>query len=208
MENLKELPLVGIIRGALPETINDICRAAVEGGLRTLEITLNSDEPYQQIRAARDGLESSIELGAGTVLSAEDAKQAIDAGAGFIVTPSVIPEVIRFCVDANIPVVPGAMTPTESFTAYLAGATMIKVFPATVLGPQYLKLLLGPFPEFQLLPTGGINLDNAEDFLGAGAKAVGVGGDLFRIDWMKAGDCESLKQEAARYVSLVKDSIQ
>jgi 2-dehydro-3-deoxyphosphogluconate aldolase/(4S)-4-hydroxy-2-oxoglutarate aldolase len=205
MQNLSTLPLVGIIRGAGPDSISQVCRAAVEGGLRTLEITLNSPEPFAQIKAARAILEETIDLGAGTVLTVEEAKKAIDAGARFIVTPTIIPGVIRFCVDNQIPVIPGAMTPTECFTAHVAGATMVKVFPASVLGPDYFRLLHGPFPEIRLLPTGGINLENVADYLNAGARAVGVSSELFRKEWILDGDWESLKQEASRFVKAVTE---
>ncbi len=205
MKNLSALPIVGVLRGGKPDSIARTCQAAVDGGLRTLEITLNGSEPFAQIKAARSALDDSIELGAGTVLTVEDAKRAVDAGAEFIVTPAVIPEVIQFCVESTVPVIPGAMTPTESFAAHSAGATMVKVFPASVLGPEYLMLLRGPFPDLRLLVTGGINLDNATDYLKAGAEAIGIGSELFRKDKIKKGDWESLKQKAARYVKTVTE---
>jgi 2-dehydro-3-deoxyphosphogluconate aldolase / (4S)-4-hydroxy-2-oxoglutarate aldolase len=206
MKFLNELPIIGIIRGADTKAVESAVDAAYQAGLRTLEITLNCAEAYNQIAMIRKKHRNKIELGAGTVLARDAANKAIAAGAEFIVTPAFIPEVIEFCRNQNIHVFPGAMTPTEILSAHQAGAEMIKVFPASALGPGYIKNLKGPFPEIKLIPTGGVTVESVSEYFKAGASAVGVGGEIFRREWLSKGDWASIEKTAKAYVKAVKES--
>ena len=199
------MPVVGILRGAGVEQALPAITAAVKGGIRSIEITLDSPSPYKQIEAVRDMFSDSIDLGAGTVLTVADAKNAIAAGAEFVVCPAFIPDVVEYCVKENVPVIPGVMTPTECRNAYLAGARMLKLFPAGALGVEYIKQLKGPFPDFQFLVTGGIDMKSAKGFLDAGAMAVGIGSDLFRKDWITAGKWDAIEQQARKIVEIIAE---
>jgi 2-dehydro-3-deoxyphosphogluconate aldolase/(4S)-4-hydroxy-2-oxoglutarate aldolase len=205
MKYLDEIPIVGIIRGAEGEKADRAVDAAVAGGLRTLEITLNVPEACDQISRIKTRYGDEISLGAGTVVDAEGAEAAIAAGAEFIVTPALLLEVIQVCVDRSVIIFPGAVTPTEILVAHRAGAEMVKVFPAGRLGPDYIKSLKGPFPGIRLMPTGGIGLGDFMDFLEAGADAVGIGGDLFSREWLENGDWSAIEQTAQAYVSAVEE---
>jgi 2-dehydro-3-deoxyphosphogluconate aldolase/(4S)-4-hydroxy-2-oxoglutarate aldolase len=205
MKYLDEIPIVGIIRGAEGETADRAIEAAVAGGIRTLEITLNRDEAFEQISRIKNRFGDEISLGAGTVLDVAAAADAISAGAEFIVTPALLPEVIACCQNRSVVIYPGAVTPTEILAAHRAGAEMVKVFPAGRLGPEYIKSLKGPFPEIRLMPTGGIGLGAFIDFLEAGADAVGIGGDLFNREWLASGDWSAIEQTAQAYVSAVEE---
>lgn len=203
MKHLSEVPIIGIIRGAETGVVESAAAAAVKGGLRCLEITLNRPEACEQIAALRKKFGDTIEIGAGTVLDAPSAQKALDAGAEFIVTPALLPEVIAFCRGRKVPVFPGAMTPTEILSAHLMGATMVKVFPASVLGPAYVRSLRGPFPTIPLLPTGGVSAESAADYLAAGANALGVGGELFVKQWMAKAEWDRIEAKAREYVNAV-----
>lgn len=200
MKYLARIPIIGIIRGASTEAVEGAIAATLEGGLRTLEITLNRPEALDQIAAIKKRYGADIELGAGTVLDTAAAEKAIASGAEFIVTPALLPDVVEFCVKRSVPVFPGAMTPTEILAAHRAGAAMIKVFPANPLGPQYIKSLKGPFPDIRLMPTGGVTVEIVGEYFSAGAAAVGVGGELFKREWLESGDWAAIEKKAAEYV--------
>jgi len=200
MKFLSQVPVIGIIRGADTEAVKAAVKAAFEGGLRVMEITLNREDAFAQIAMIKADFKDRIDLGAGTVLDVKSAEKAIAAGAQFIVTPALIPEVIEYCVRRKIPVFPGAMTPTEILVAHRAGAEMVKVFPASVLGPGYIKSLLGPFPDLKLMPTGGVTPENAAEYFKAGAAAVGAGGELFKKEWLAKGDWEAIRDTAKKYI--------
>lgn len=204
MKFLSEIPLIGILRGAETRAVEAAVAAAVEAGLRSLEITLNRPEACEQIRTLKAKYAGELELGAGTVLSVAAAEKALAAGAEFIVTPVLLPEVISLCRERGVPVFPGAMSPTEIFSAWRGGATMVKVFPASLLGPSYLRSLRGPFPDLLLLPTGGITVENVPHYFQAGAAALGVGGELFKKKWLERGEWTKIKDKAAEYVQAVR----
>ena len=153
----RSMPIVGILRFFPRAQVEQLVPAVMAGGLINLEVTLNSPGAADLIRLTRDLLGDRGNVGAGTVTSMEGLKLALDAGASFIVTPVVLPEVIRACVDLGVPILPGAMTPTEIFTAWSLGATMVKVFPADQLGPNHLRAVKAPFPEIRLMPTGELS---------------------------------------------------
>jgi 2-dehydro-3-deoxyphosphogluconate aldolase/(4S)-4-hydroxy-2-oxoglutarate aldolase len=206
MKYLDQIPLIGIIRGAGKIAVEGAASAAFRGGLRTLEITLNQPDAFNQIARLKSGFHGEVELGAGTVLDAESAQKAIAAGAEFIVTPALLPEVIEFCTSRSVPVFPGAMTPTEVLAAHRASAEMVKIFPASSLGPGYIKSLKGPVPEIRLMPTGGVTVESVPEYFKAGADALGVGGELFKKEWMAKGDWAAIQDTARAYVQAVKEA--
>ena len=206
MKYLSEIPIIGIIRGADTREVEGATAAAVRGGFRVLEITLSRPEAFDQIAAEKARFADQIELGAGTVLDVGSAQKAIDSGAQFIVSPVLIPEIIEFCRSRSVPVFPGALTPTEVFAAFRAGAEMVKVFPVSSVGPGYMKSLKGPFPEIRLLPTGGIAVASAAEYFKAGADAIGVGGELFRKEWLAQGDWAAIEETARAYIKAVRET--
>ena len=205
MNHFRRVPLIGIIRDTDTGTAERAVAAAMAGGLKTLEITLNRPDAIDQIARIKGRFAREIELGAGTVLEGESAQKAIDAGAEFIVTPAVLPDVIEYCRDRAIPVFPGALSPTEVLNAYRAGAEMVKVFPIQSLGPAHIKSLKGPFPRIPLVPTGGITLESVTHYFQAGADALGVGGELFKRDWLARKDWASIEATARAYVQAVEE---
>lgn len=178
-----------------------VAEALAAGGVRAFELTLNEPEPdaLRAIEAvARHGSEIGLEIGAGTVLSIEAAGRAIDAGATFLVMPHLDAELVAWAAERGIPALPGCATPTEILAAWRAGAAAVKLFPASVAGPGFVRELRGPFPEIPILPTGGVTLETAPAFIAAGAVAVGLGGWLLG-DGVAAG----VRERAARVVAAV-----
>jgi 2-dehydro-3-deoxyphosphogluconate aldolase/(4S)-4-hydroxy-2-oxoglutarate aldolase len=193
--------VVAIGRRVSPSTVPAVAGALADGGVRAFELTLNDPEAdaLRAIEAAaRVGPGLGIEIGAGTVLSIDAAGRAVDAGATFVVMPHLDPELVRWAAERGIPAIPGCATPTEILTAWRAGAAAMKVFPASSLGPSFLRECRGPFPGLPLLPTGGITLDNAPAFIAAGAVGVGMGGWLI-------GDAHAVgvRERAAQIVAVV-----
>ena len=205
MKFLEGAPVIGVIRGADDAQVMGAVAASVAAGMRVIEITLSRPEACDQIASLRKKYGNDLALGAGTVLDAEAAGRALDAGAEFIVTPALIPEVIDFCRGRRVPVIPGAMTPTEIFAAYRAGAELVKVFPASVLGPGFIKSMRGPFPQIRLLPTGGIRVEDAAAWFAAGAAAIGVGSELYQKELMAAGDWGAIERAAGLYLQAARE---
>ena len=198
-DRFRAMPVVGILRFFPLAQVEQLVPAVMAGGLVNLEVTLNSPGASDLIRCARELVGDQGNVGAGTVTSMAGLEAALEAGASFIVTPVVLPEVIRACVDRGVPVFPGAMTPTEIFTAWNLGATMVKVFPADQLGPGHLKAVKAPFPEIPLMPTGGVTVETLPAFRAAGADAFGVGGPLFDPRRVAAGDWDWFRQRAGQF---------
>lgn len=197
VERIREIGIIPVVRA----TSADQALAAVEairaGGLPLLEITMTVPGAVKII----ESLAGRALLGAGTVLDAQTARKCVDAGAQFIVSPSLDLPTIEACRALNVPVFPGALTPTEVVTAWRAGASAVKVFPANAVGgASYLKSLKAPLPQIELIPTGGISLKNVAEFIEAGALAVGVGADLVQ------GDAASITAKAREYVAAVKSA--
>jgi 2-dehydro-3-deoxyphosphogluconate aldolase/(4S)-4-hydroxy-2-oxoglutarate aldolase len=195
--------IVAVVRSPSSEQLVEVAQALAEGGVTNVEITLTVPGALEVIRDVRRRLGEELFLGAGTVLDPESARAALLAGAEYIVTPTLNPEVIRVCRRYGKLVMPGAFTPTEILTAWESGADMVKVFPADVGGPAYLKTIHGPLPQIPLMPTGGVNLKTAADFLRAGACALGVGGALVEKDALARGDMDRIRDLAAQYVDVV-----
>ena len=199
---LREGGIVPVIRADSADTALRIVDALVAGGIRTLEITMTVPDAIGAIKAVAHRFGSSVLLGAGTVTSRALAEGSLDAGAEFLVTPCVVPDVIAVAKERDVAVLPGAMTPTEVFTAWSSGGDIIKIFPASnVGGASYLKALKGPFPQIPLCPTGGVNLQTIGEFVKAGAAAVGVGGELVSKAAIDAGDHGKITELAKQYVA-------
>ncbi len=198
--------IVAIIRGAKPDDVLLIASALSEGGVKHLEVTLNSLNALTAISKIASTLSDVVTVGAGTVLDATMAKEAIDAGAKFIISPSLDIETIQATKQAGAVSIPGAFSATEIFTAFKQGADIIKVFPASV-GPGYIKDLRGPFPQIPLMPTGGVNLSNIREFQKAGAVAFGVGSALVDTS-LTISDAylNDLIEKAKKYVEAVSNS--
>jgi 2-dehydro-3-deoxyphosphogluconate aldolase/(4S)-4-hydroxy-2-oxoglutarate aldolase len=198
--------IVAIIRlkdgAALPRVVE----ALAEGGVRALEITMTVPGAIEHIRQTAATLPAGFVLGAGTVVDAETALRVIDAGARFIVSPVFRPEIITASHSREVPVLPGCFSPTEILNAWDAGADLVKVFPATALGPTYLKDLRGPLPQVKLVPTGGVSIDNAGDWIRAGAAAVGVGSALVELPVVAAGHFGKIIDNARRIVQNVAEA--
>lgn len=197
----RQLPVVGILRFFPRDQVAQLVPAALAGGLCNLEVTMNSAGAEDLIRLARDLVGDRGNVGAGTVTTLDELHRALAAGAAFIVTPAVVPEVIRACVERGVPVLAGAMTPTEILTAWRLGATMVKVFPADQLGPAHIRAVKAPFPQIPLMPTGGVTVETLPAFHRAGADAFGVGGPLFDPKPAAAGDWDWFRRQAARFVA-------
>jgi len=176
LSQLLQHKIIAIIRGAEPNDVLPVAHALFEGGIRAIEITLNSPDALQLINTVSKILKEKMLVGAGTVLDASSALEAIEAGAQFIISPSVDVETIQLTKQNGIVSIPGAFTATEIVTAYKAGADLIKVFPAS--NPQYIKDLMGPLSHIPMMPTGGVNLENIRDFKNNGAVAFGIGSSL------------------------------
>ena len=201
LEDLTAGGIVPVIRADSADTALLIVAALVAGGIRTLEITMTVPDAIGAIRTVAERFGRDVLLGAGTVTSRALAEGSIDAGAEFLVTPCVVPEVIAVARERGVAVLPGAMTPTEVFAAWSAGGDIIKIFPASnVGGASYLKALKGPFPHIKLCPTGGVNLQTIGDFVKAGASAVGVGGELVSKAAIDRGDFDEITRLASEYV--------
>lgn len=195
--------VLGIIRVQTVEDLTRIAHALNKGGLQCLEITMNTPGALRAIEEAQAKLPDVL-MGAGTVLDAATARQAILAGAKFLVTPTVKLDVLEMAHRYGVPAIIGAMTPTEILTAWEAGAAMVKVFPASVLGPRYIQEVHGPLPQIPLVPTGGITAENAGEFIKAGAAMVCVGSWLVDKKAVAEGRYEILTQRAHALMEAVK----
>ncbi|MEU4242318.1 bifunctional 4-hydroxy-2-oxoglutarate aldolase/2-dehydro-3-deoxy-phosphogluconate aldolase [Actinoplanes sp. NPDC026619] len=192
--------IVAILRAPTSDGFAAVAEVLLESGITALEVTLTSRGAIDALAGVRRQLPSSVTVGAGTVLSADDAKRAVDAGAEFLVSPHLDEELVR---SSPVPFYPGTATPTEMFRAYRAGAPLVKVFPAANLGPGFLRNVRGPLPQINVMPTGGIKIEDIADWLFAGAKAVGLGGPLIG-DAASGGSMAALAARARHAVSAVK----
>ncbi|WP_394172193.1 bifunctional 4-hydroxy-2-oxoglutarate aldolase/2-dehydro-3-deoxy-phosphogluconate aldolase [Guptibacillus hwajinpoensis] len=200
LQKVQETKIIPVIRNANNTNIIPIAQSLFEGGIKAIEITAETPEVEKLIRNVRDNIEGLL-VGAGTVLDGETARAVIMAGAQFIVSPTVNVSTVKIANRYGVPCIMGAMTPTEMVTAYEAGADMVKVFPANSMGPGYLKNILGPLPQIQIMATGGIDKENMFDYFNAGAKVVGIGSQLVKPDQLSTKeDFESLKELARQYV--------
>jgi 2-dehydro-3-deoxyphosphogluconate aldolase/(4S)-4-hydroxy-2-oxoglutarate aldolase len=195
--------IVAIIRAESPDLLVDVAEALLAGGVEVIEVTFTVPRATQVLEKVASKLGNRILLGAGTVLDPETARIAFLSGAEFIVSPAVNVEVIEMCRRYGKLVMPGALTPTEVVTAWQAGADIVKIFPSDITGPKYLKLLSAPLPQIRLMPTGGVTLETAGEFLKCGACALGVGSSLVDQKALAAGDMQKLEGLARQFVEVV-----
>jgi 2-dehydro-3-deoxyphosphogluconate aldolase / (4S)-4-hydroxy-2-oxoglutarate aldolase len=202
-KSYEKAPIVGIIRGLPLNTVRKIAKSYIAAELYTIEITMNTVGADKIIASLRDEF-PILNVGAGTVCTMEDYKKAVEAGSQFIVTPIIDEAVIKRAVADNIPIFPGAFSPTEIYKAWSLGASAVKIFPATQLGPTYVKDVLAPLNTIKLLPTGGVSKDNIKSFFEAGVSGVGMGSSLLNKQLIKDGNFEGL----TAYFKSIKSEIQ
>ena len=194
-----------MIRADSADAATAVVEALVEAGLVVAEITMTVPGAIDAIASVRKRFGDNVVVGAGTVTDADSARRAVDAGAEFIVTPCLVPEVIDAARRAEVPVLPGALTPTEVLHAFRLGGDMVKIFPAqNVGGASYLRALRGPFPEIPLVPTGGVTLDNVREMFDAGAAAVGVGSELISKDALARRDYAAIGALAGQFLAAAR----
>ena len=198
--------VIAVIRMSDPAKLRLVVEAIRKGGVMAIEITMTTPGALDSIRALAAAKPAGVLIGAGTVVDAAAARSVIEAGADFVVSPVLDHDVIRICRDRDTFVAPGAFTATEILDAWRSGADVVKVFPATAVGPKYFKDLKGPFPDIRLMPTGGVNMENARDFLAAGACCVGIGTALVDAKAVEAGDWEALETRARVLVASLTSS--
>lgn len=196
----KALPVIGILRGYSANQVENIVKFSALGGLRNIEITMNSRHATDLIKLAIEAAEGGMNIGAGTVCTLDDLDAALSAGASFIVTPIVNADVIQQCKQEQIPVIPGGFTPTEIYNAWQLGADMVKVFPANQFGPGYIKDIKGPLDQIKLVPTGGITTQNLPEYHKNGAYGFGVATPLFDKRRVVAEEWDWVQQQAKAFV--------
>jgi 2-dehydro-3-deoxyphosphogluconate aldolase/(4S)-4-hydroxy-2-oxoglutarate aldolase len=196
--------LVAVVRANDPTNLLHVIQAIAEGGVNVAEVTFTVPDALDVIRSVKREVGDRVLLGAGTVLDAETARAALLAGAEFIVSPTLNLDVIRLCRRYDKLVFPGAFTPTEILTAWEAGADVVKVFPADVLGPAFFKAMRGPLPHVRLMPTGGVDLNTASEYLRAGACCLGVGGQLVDPKAVARQDYDFLRGLAWQFTQAVR----
>ncbi|HEY2847794.1 MAG TPA: bifunctional 4-hydroxy-2-oxoglutarate aldolase/2-dehydro-3-deoxy-phosphogluconate aldolase [Pyrinomonadaceae bacterium] len=207
LERIGSIGVVPVVRASSADEAMQAIDAIREGGVNVLEITMTVPGAVGVIAEISKRYGDDVVVGAGTVLDPETALRCIDAGAVFVVSPALNLDTIAACINAGIPVMPGALSPTEVVTAWNAGADMVKIFPAgAVGGPSYLKNLKGPLPHIKMIPTGGVSLATAADFIKAGAAALGVGTDLVDIKAIREGRPEVVTERARQFVEIVKET--
>ncbi len=196
--------IVAVVRAPDSQQLVEVARALADGGVTVIEITMSVPNALDVLRQVRQALGERILLGAGTVLDPETARAVLLAGAEYIVTPTLNLEVIRLCQRYDKLVLSGAFTPTEILTAWEAGADIVKVFPAEVVGPAFFKAVRGPLPQVRLMPTGGVDLATAADFLKAGACCLGIGSQLVEPKAVAERNFDRIRDLARQYVAVVK----
>jgi 2-dehydro-3-deoxyphosphogluconate aldolase / (4S)-4-hydroxy-2-oxoglutarate aldolase len=192
MRDFSKSPVIGIVRGLSLDEVGCLAQACHASGLGFVEITMNTDQACLKIERLRAALPEGVWVGAGTVLSRTDVDDALAAGARFVVSPVVVPEVMDAAAAHGVPVLPGALTPQEIWDAHRRGATLVKVFPVQAFGPPYLRELRGPFATIPLLACGGVRAENTAEYLEAGATGVAVGASTLRRSWLAGGNVEAL----------------
>jgi len=204
VKQIEELGLVPVVRASSPDEAMQAIEAIKAGGVNILEITMTVPGAIKVIEKVVDKYGSDVLVGAGTVLDPETARACMLAGAQFIVSPALNLDTIALCHRYSVPILPGVLTPTEVITAWSAGADFVKIFPCgSVGGASYVKNVKGPFPQVKIIPTGGVSLTTAADFIKAGASALGVGTDLVDVKAIRAGEAHIVTERARQFVEIV-----
>jgi len=203
---IQDSGIIAVIRSQNADEAVKIARAISKGGIVPIEITLTVPDAFSVMAEVRRSLGARILLGAGTVLDAEGARLAIRAGAEFLVSPMLNPDMVRLCRKNGKVAIPGAFTPTEIVAAWKGGADIIKIFPASLGGPELIKDLRGPFPQIKFLPTGGVMLENVAQFIKAGAVAVAVGGNIIDKKAVSLGKFDVITENSRKFLDAVKNA--
>src|SRR5919201_1328216 len=204
LQQILDCGIVAVVRSPDSQQLVEVARALADGGVTVIEITMSVPNALDVLRQVRQALGERVLLGAGTILDAETARAALLAGAEYIVAPTLNLDVIRLCRRYDKLVMPGAFTPTEILAAWDAGADIVKVFPADVVGPAFVRAMRGPLPQVRLMPTGGVDLASAAEFLKAGAACLGVGGQLVEPKAVAASDFARITATAKQYAEIVQ----
>jgi 2-dehydro-3-deoxyphosphogluconate aldolase / (4S)-4-hydroxy-2-oxoglutarate aldolase len=203
LRQVLECGIVAVVRSPDSQQLVEVTRALADGGVSVVEITMTVPGALDVLRQVRQALGDRVLLGAGTILDPETARAALLAGAEYLVSPTVNLDVIRLCQRYDKLVMPGALTPTEILAAWEAGADIVKVFPADVVGPVFFKAMRGPLPQIRLMPTGGVDLNTAAEFLKAGACCLGIGSQLVEPRAVAERNFERIRDLARQYVGIV-----
>lgn len=203
VERMRNPGVVAVIRADSSEQLMHVARALEAGGITAMEVTMTTPNALAVIEDVTREMGERILMGVGTVLDTETARMALLAGAQFVVTPVMRPDVIALCNRYSTPIVCGAYTPTEALAAHEAGADFIKIFPADGLGPNYIKAIKAPLPQLEIIPTGGVDVNTAGDFIRAGCAAVAAGSSLVSKEILKSGDWSTLTETARAFVAAV-----
>lgn len=207
LQRIRDIGIIPVVRASSADEAIQVVEAIRAGGVSLLEITMTVPGAVQVIATLAQKFSGEAIVGAGTVLDPETARACIDAGARFIVSPALNLETIAYCRAQDVPVMPGALTPTEVVTAWNAGADFVKVFPCGAMGgASYIKSLKTPLPQIELVPTGGVTLSTAASFIQAGSAAIGVGADLVDVKAMRAGQTHKITEAARAYVEAVRSA--
>jgi 2-dehydro-3-deoxyphosphogluconate aldolase / (4S)-4-hydroxy-2-oxoglutarate aldolase len=204
---LLETPLIAVLRAPQATDYDAVVEVLGQNGVRCVELTLSTPGTIDHLPALIEHAGSELEIGVGTITTVTDAQRAIDAGAKYLVTPVINLEIIALALKHRLPVFPGGLTPTELHSAWEAGATAVKVFPAQTVGAKYGSHLRGPFPDLRFVPSGGVGLDDIPAWLNAGATAVSLGGPLIG-DALKGGSLQGLAERTKRAVEIVREAIR
>lgn len=205
-EDLIDCGVIAVIRMRDPDRLLHVAEALMKGGVRALEVTMTVPGALGCIESVARELGDEVVPGVGSVTDAETAYSAIDAGARYVLSPVFKPEIITAAHERGCPAVPGAFTPTEILAAHEAGADLVKVFPADIVGMAFFKAVLAPLPYLRMIPTGGVSLTNAGNWLRAGAVAVGIGGALLDRQAIDSGDYQRLTRNAEQLMSVVREA--
>jgi 2-dehydro-3-deoxyphosphogluconate aldolase/(4S)-4-hydroxy-2-oxoglutarate aldolase len=207
IQKIREIGVIPVVRASSADEAMRAIEAIKEGGVPILEITMTVPGAIKVMEQVCDRFGSEVVTGAGTVLDPETARACILAGAQFVVSPALNLKTIELCQRYAVPIMPGALTPTEVVTAWQAGADFVKVFPCSAMGgSSYIKGLKAPLPHVELVPTGGVNLNTAADFIKAGSSALGIGADLVDLKALREGNAALITQRAREFAQIVKDA--
>lgn len=195
--------IIVIIRHNKPFDVEGLFQCILGAGLNVIEITLNTPQSYDLINTAVNLFGSKMLIGAGTVLTLAELKKAIDIGVRFIVSPVFNQEIVEYCINKGIPAIPGALTPTEIYNAYSAGAYMVKVFPAELFGPSYFKIIKAPLSNLKLVAVGGVRENTVNEFFLNGANAVAIGASIIKPEWVENKDYDSIKENITKFCNAI-----
>lgn len=199
-------PVVAVMRARHAREYAPVIEALIRGGVRSIELTLSTEGVFAELPRLKERFGTDAEIGVGTITTVDHAKQALEVGADYLVTPATVTAVVSAAVERNIPVFPGGLTPTELLAGWEAGATAVKLFPASTVGPGYISQLRGPFPQMRIVPSGGIGIEDAPAWIAAGALAVSLGGPLLR-DAFTGGNLTELTARAEKLSKLVAEAV-